>query len=85
MKKLAPKNIQIVYTGNKKTDENAEIFDDFLSNIDEFQQKFDINNKEQTGKVKSQQSIQVVDIKQLKKKQKGLFEIWKRWKLYRNF
>ena len=73
MKKLAPKNIQIVYTGNKKTDENAEIFDDFLSNIDEFQQKFDINNKEQTGKVKSQQSIQVVDIKQLKKKQKGLF------------
>lgn len=73
MKKLAPKNIQIVYTGNKKTDENAEIFDDFLSNIDEFQQKFDINNKEQTGKVKSQQSIQVVDIKQLNKKQKGLF------------
>ena len=73
MKKLAPKNIQIVYTGNKKTDENAEIFDDFLSNIDEFQQKFDINNKEQTGKVKTQQSIQVVDIKQLNKKQKGLF------------
>ena len=25
MKKIAPKNIQIVYTGNKKTDENAEI------------------------------------------------------------
>lgn len=73
MKKIAPKNIQIVYTGNKKTDENAEIFDDFLSNIDEFQQKFDINNKEQNGKVKSQQSIQVVDIKQLNKKQKGLF------------
>ena len=73
MKKLAPKNIQIVYTGNKKTDENAEIFDDFLSNIDEFQQKFDINNKEQAGKVKTQQSIQVVDIKQLNKKQKGLF------------
>ena len=71
--KIAPKNIQIVYTGNKKTDENAEIFDDFLSNIDEFQQKFDINNKECTGKVKTQQSIQVVDIKQLKKKQKGLF------------
>ena len=73
MKKLAPKNIQIVYTGNKKTDENAEIFDDFLSNIDEFQQKFDINNKESPGLIKSQQSIQVVDIKQLKKKQKGLF------------
>ena len=73
MKKLAPKNIQIVYTGNKKTDENAEIFDDFLSNIDEFQQKFDINNKECYGKVKTQQSIQVVDIKQLNKKQKGLF------------
>lgn len=73
MKKIAPKNIQIVYTGNKKTDENVEIFDDFLSNIDEFQQKFDINNKEQDGKVKSQQSIQVVDIKQLKKNQKGLF------------
>ena len=73
MKKLAPKNIQIVYTGNKKTDENAEIFDDFLSNIDEFQQKFDINNKECTGKVKSQHSLQVVDIKQLNKKQKGLF------------
>lgn len=71
--KIAPKNIQIVYTGNKKTDENAEIFDDFLSNIDEFQQKFDINNKECTGKVKSQQSLQVVDIKQLNKKQKGLF------------
>ena len=73
MKKIAPKNIQIVYTGNKKTDENAEIFDDFLSNIDEFQQKFDINNKEQAGKVKSQQKPQVVDIKQLNKKQKGLF------------
>ena len=71
--KISPKNIQIVYTGNKKTDENAEIFDDFLSNIDEFQQKFDINNKEQTGKVKSQQKPQVVDIKQLNKKQKGLF------------
>ena len=71
--KIAPKNIQIVYTGNKKTDENTEIFDDFLSNIDEFQQKFDINNKECSGKVKTQQSIQVVDIKQLKKKQKGLF------------
>ena len=68
--KIAPKNIQIVYTGNN---ENAEIFDDFLSNIDEFQQKFDINNKELTGKVKTQQSIQVVDIKQLKKLQKGLF------------
>ena len=63
--KIAPKNIQIVYTGNKKTDENAEIFDDFLSNIDEFQQKFDINNKELSGKVKTQQSIQVVEIKQL--------------------
>ena len=73
MKKLAPKNIKIVYTGNKKTDENAEIFDDFLSNIDEFQQKFDINNKECSGKVKTKQSIQVVDIKQLKKQQKGLF------------
>lgn len=71
--KIAPKNIQIVYTGNKKTDENAEIFDDFLSNIDEFQQKFDINNKEQVGKVKSQQKTQVVDFKQLKKTQKGLF------------
>ena len=68
--KIAPKNIQIVYTGNN---ENAEIFYDFLSNIDEFQQKFDINNKELTGKVKTQQSIQVVDIKQLKKQQKGLF------------
>ena len=73
MKKIAPKNIQIVYTGNKNADKNAEIFDDFLSNIDEFQQKFDINNKEQAGKVKSQQKTQVVDIKQLKKTQKGLF------------
>ena len=73
MKKMAPKNIQIVYTGNKKTDENAEIFDDFLSNIDEFQQKFDINNKELPGNVKTQQKPQVVDIKQLKKQQKGLF------------
>lgn len=71
--KIAPKNIQIVYTGNKKTDENAEIFDDFLSNIDEFQQKFDINNKEWDGTVKSQQKPQVVDFKQLKKTQKGLF------------
>ena len=71
--KIAPKNIQIVYTGNKKTDENAEIFDDFLSNIDEFQQKFDINNKEWTGLIKSQQKSQVVDFKQLKKTQKGLF------------
>ena len=69
--KIAPKNIKIVYTGNKKTDENAEIFDDFLSNIDEFQQKFDINNKELTGKVKSQQKPQVVDIKQLKKTNKN--------------
>lgn len=69
--KIAPKNIQIVYTGNKKTDENAEIFDDFLSNIDEFQQKFDINNKELSGKVKTQQSIQVVDIKQLNKTNKN--------------
>ena len=67
--KIAPKNIQIVYTGNKNDDKNTDIFDDFLSNIDEFQQKFDINNKELTGKVKPQ----VVDIKQLKKKQKGLF------------
>lgn len=73
MKKIAPKNIQIVYTVNKNADKNAEIFDDFLSNIDEFQQKFDINNKEWTGKVKTQQKPQVVDIKQLKKTQKGLF------------
>ena len=71
--KIAPKNIQIVYTGNEKTDENAEIFDDFLSNIDEFQQKFDINNKESPSLIKSQQKTQVVDIKQLKKTQKGLF------------
>lgn len=71
--KIAPKNIQIVYTGNKNADKNAEIFDDFLLNIDEFQQKFDINNKEQAGKVKSQQKTQVVDFKQLKKTQKGLF------------
>ena len=69
--KMAPKNIQIVYTGNKKTDENAEIFDDFLSNIDEFQQKFDINNKELPGKVKTQQKTQVVDIKQFKKTNKN--------------
>lgn len=69
--KIAPKNIQIVYTGNKKTDENAEIFDDFLSNIDEFQQKFDINNKEWTGKVKTQQRTEVIDIKQLKKTNKN--------------
>ena len=68
--KIAPKHI---HTVNNFYAENAEIFDDFLSNIDEFQQKFDINNKELTGKVKSQQSLQVVDIKQLNKKQKGLF------------
>ena len=69
--KIAPKNIKIVYTGNKNADKNAEIFDDFLSNIDEFQQKFDINNKELSGKVKTQQSIQVVDIKQLNKTNKN--------------
>lgn len=69
--KIAPKNIKIVYTVNKNADKNAEIFDDFLSNIDEFQQKFDINNKELTGKVKTQQSIQVVDIKQLNKTNKN--------------
>lgn len=71
--KIAPKNIQIVYTVNKNDDKNAEIFDDFLSNIDEFQQKFDINNKEIPGLIKSQQKTQVVDIKQLKNTQKGLF------------
>lgn len=69
--KIAPKNIQIVYTGNKKTDENAEIFDDFLSNIDEFQQKFDINNKECVGNVKTLVKPQVVDIKQVKKTNKN--------------
>lgn len=69
--KIAPKNIKIVYTVNKNADKNAEIFDDFLSNIDEFQQKFDINNKEWPGEVKTQQSIQVVDIKQLNKTNKN--------------
>lgn len=69
--KIAPKNIQIVHTADGNDNENAEIFDDFLSNIDEFQQKFDINTKEFVGRVKTQQSLQVVDIKQVKKKTKG--------------
>lgn len=66
--KISPKHIHTV----KNLDaENAEIFDDFLSNIDEFQQKFDINTKEFAGRVKTQQNLQVVDIKQVKKKTKG--------------
>ena len=67
MKKLAP-HVQLI-----KTDVFDENLLDFLENIDEFQQKFDINNKELPGKVKTQQKPQVVDIKQLKKQQKGLF------------
>lgn len=67
MKKIAPKHI---HTVNNFDTENAEFFDDFLSNIDEFQQKFDINTKEYAGRVKTQKSLQVVDIKQVKKNTK---------------
>lgn len=69
--KIAPKHIHTVKILDA---ENANIFDDFLSNIDEFQQKFDINAKEFVGRVKTQQNLQVVDNKQVKKKTKrGLF------------
>lgn len=66
--KIAPKHIHTVKILDA---ENAEIFDDFLSNIDEFQQKFDINTKEWAGRVKTQQRTEVADFKRVKKKTKG--------------
>lgn len=70
MKKLAPKNIQIVYTGNKKTDENAEIFDDFLNNFDDFSNIFKMQY-EYTG---IKQNCIVYDSRKNKKdRTKGLF------------
>lgn len=64
MKKLAPR-VQLI-----KTDVFDENLLDFLENIDEFSSKIGLQyvNIEKTS-VKPQ----VVDIKQLKKKQKGLF------------
>ena len=64
MKKLAP-HVQLI-----KTDVFDENLLDFLENIDEFSSKMQIQYVNiEKPLVKSQ----VVDIKQLKKKQKGLF------------
>ena len=64
MKKLAP-HVQLI-----KTDVFDENLLDFLENIDEFSRKMQI---QYSRSEKQQQKPQVVDIKQLKKKQKGLF------------
>lgn len=64
MKKLAP-HVQLI-----KTDVFDENLLDFLENIDEFSSKMQI---QYSRSEKQQQKPQVVDIKQLKKKQKGLF------------
>ena len=64
MKKLAP-HVQLI-----KTDVFDENLLDFLENIDEFSSKMQI---QYSRSEKRQQKPQVVDIKQLKKKQKGLF------------
>ena len=64
MKKLAP-HVQLI-----KTDVFDENLLDFLENIDEFSSKMQI---QYSRSEKEQQKPQVVDIKQLKKKQKGLF------------
>lgn len=64
MKKLAP-HVQLI-----KTDVFDENLLDFLENIDEFSSKMQIQySRSEKPLVKPQ----VVDIKQLKKKQKGLF------------
>lgn len=67
------KTKKVYITGVKILSKNDEIFDDLLEEIDEIQDNFQINTDESTGLIKSQQKPQVVDIKQLKKKQKGLF------------
>lgn len=64
MKKLAPR-VQLI-----KTDVFDENLLDFLENIDEFSSKIELQHSRSE---KQQQKPQVVDIKQLKKKQKGLF------------
>lgn len=64
MKKLAP-HVQLI-----KTDVFDENLLDFLENIDEFSSKMQI---QYSRSEKQQQKPQVVDIKQLKKPQKGLF------------
>ena len=64
MKKLAP-HVQLI-----KTDVFDENLLDFLENIDEFSSKMQI---QYVNIEKPLVKPQVVDIKQLKKKQKGLF------------
>ena len=64
MKKLAP-HVQLI-----KTDVFDENLLDFLENIDEFSSIF---KPQYSISEKQQQKSQVVNIKQLKKKQKGLF------------
>ena len=64
MKKMAP-HVQLI-----KTDVFDENLLDFLENIDEFSSKMQI---QYSRSEKQQQKPQVVDIKQLNKKQKGLF------------
>lgn len=64
MKKLAP-HVQLI-----KTDVFDENLLDFLENIDEFSSKMQI---QYSRSEKTLVKPQVVDFKQLKKKQKGLF------------
>ena len=64
MKKLAP-HVQLI-----KTDVFDENLLDFLENIEEFSSKMQI---QYSRSEKQQQKPKVVDIKQLKKPQKGLF------------
>lgn len=64
MKKLAPR-VQLI-----KTDVFDENLLDFLENIDDFSSKMQI---QYSRSEKTLVKPQVVDIKQLKKKQKGLF------------
>ena len=64
MKKLAP-HVQLI-----KTDVFDENLLDFLENIDEFSSKMQL---QYSRSEKQQQKPKVVDIKQLNKKQKGLF------------
>lgn len=64
MKKMAP-HVQLI-----KTDVFDENLLDFLENIDEFSSKMQI---QYSRSEKQQQKPKVVDIKQLKKQQKGLF------------
>ena len=64
MKKLAPR-VQLI-----KTDVFDENLLDFLENIDDFSRKIGL---QYVNIEKTLVKPQVVDIKQLKKKQKGLF------------